>query len=842
MDFRHIRRVRNSDTSENPENDSARYVYTTLHDAYRSVVPKAVSPPIRSNSLGHKAAKGLKVAITSVDMINTFCNDNLGYIQTISAQLLSINVTSRDIENFVRAVHILVEGLEEVAIVFPFTGAAVVAFKLVMESNVKRKENNAKVLIIKAQIGYMMTALFQLKEIQDPKATDSKDVSIETRMSELMSRIERDIKTTGAACDHYSKKNALVRTLKARVYEDRLASHADIFTKHREEFQFLLSLYTALGVQSANHKLNEVTDQLKSIENKLDDVHAIFRHLDSPHERDLRNFIDERGGPDALLNNDFLLAEVLEKGEDMDESDLMGHKRRSTNLADLKADLLRELEEDLDATLQKNFDIFDRKLEMQHQQLLDAQRQQENIILTEIRAGFLHERIKHEDMREIWKEMGWKGSVKARHFVLALRDYFVEKSAKKDPANVESGNPELNNPVSDHVAPDWDPESEDDRWTHSYISVAHVQSILEAIDDDATGFITIKEVNEFTSSRPTGWTLPMWIAFWAVGWQTSIDRYKAQIYGLLEQLISLARIVHIDNRARVDEYLTDPVFNDLERLLRATKSPNCMIPDEVKLIQYVDAYTTEEERKLEDKLKSIAYELDGPATVSLVTGPGRIERFLFPLVYLILKQQVQIMYHARTHVLDGREILDMKETLIALFNVVHERVEGLVAILKQGHANLKEQLEYFAFGMFSLSYNHSSRDPKNNTILTWISHNRRAKPQYFDLSAAAPAKSVFRHDFALVVNPAAENPNTKTWHLGIRCDSCRNEIHGSRFICLTCIKEDFAENIDLFDAVILDAELALAIPKSQTVANQVEDHPPTGVISVSNVHWRCIIA
>lgn len=55
-----------------------------------------------------------------------------------------------------------------------------------------------------------------------------------------------------------------------------------------------------------------------------------------------------------------------------------------------------------------------------------------------------------------------------------------------------------------------------------------------------------------------------------------------------------------------------------------------------------------------------------------------LEKFLFPLVYLILKQQVQIMYYAQTHVLDGREILGMKETLIALFNVVHERVEGLV--------------------------------------------------------------------------------------------------------------------------------------------------------------------
>lgn len=47
---------------------------------------------------------------------------------------------------------------------------------------------------------------------------------------------------------------------------------------------------------------------------------------------------------------------------------------------------------------------------------------------------------------------------------------------------------------------------EDDSWALAYLNVAHVQSILEAIDDDGTGFVSIKEVNTFVSSRPTGWT------------------------------------------------------------------------------------------------------------------------------------------------------------------------------------------------------------------------------------------------------------------------------------------------------------------------------------------------
>jgi len=44
-----------------------------------------------------------------------------------------------------------------------------------------------------------------------------------------------------------------------------------------------------------------------------------------------------------------------------------------------------------------------------------------------------------------------------------------------------------------------------DAWAIKYIDVMWVQPILEAFDDDASGFITVAEVNHFTSSRPADW-------------------------------------------------------------------------------------------------------------------------------------------------------------------------------------------------------------------------------------------------------------------------------------------------------------------------------------------------
>jgi len=88
---------------------------------------------------------------------------------------------------------------------------------------------------------------------------------------------------------------------------------------------------------------------------------------------------------------------------------------------------------------------------------------------------------------------GWRGNVKARHFVLALRDHYLEELISDTTDALDVSTSSINSCTNP------------DGWAIKYIDVMWVQPILEAFDDDASGFITIAEVNHFTSSRPVDW-------------------------------------------------------------------------------------------------------------------------------------------------------------------------------------------------------------------------------------------------------------------------------------------------------------------------------------------------
>ena len=65
---------------------------------------------------------------------------------------------------------------------------------------------------------------------------------------------------------------------------------------------------------------------------------------------------------------------------------------------------------------------------------------------------------------------------------MALRDYYIEKSA--------GGLGSASGPGG---------------WALKYINVGRARVILEAFDDDVSGFVTVSEVNNLTQSRPRDW-------------------------------------------------------------------------------------------------------------------------------------------------------------------------------------------------------------------------------------------------------------------------------------------------------------------------------------------------
>ena len=70
-------------------------------------------------------------------------------------------------------------------------------------------------------------------------------------------------------------------------------------------------------------------------------------------------------------------------------------------------------------------------------------------------------------------------------------------------ANLESGFPEEKGNFTTG-GPDASREDDED-WALFYIDVVHLDPIVEAIDDDFSGFISIHEANRFAIARPKSW-------------------------------------------------------------------------------------------------------------------------------------------------------------------------------------------------------------------------------------------------------------------------------------------------------------------------------------------------
>ena len=116
-----------------------------------------------------------------------------------------------------------------------------------------------------------------------------------------------------------------------------------------------------------------------------------------------------------------------------------------------------------------------------------------------------------QELRQIWKEMvcllisvsftlevhaaatpqGWRRNVKARLFMTTIRDHFGEIHRQKSAA------------MATAMKKDPTLRQRTDAWALDYISVLYLQPIMEAFDDDGSGYVTVAEVNTFVDAVPS---------------------------------------------------------------------------------------------------------------------------------------------------------------------------------------------------------------------------------------------------------------------------------------------------------------------------------------------------
>ncbi|TBU41129.1 hypothetical protein BD309DRAFT_868889 [Dichomitus squalens] len=663
----------------------------------------------------------------------------MGYIGTMMSPLTAA-VGSGTMSFLQSGTNTIVDGLPEllkvlqdVAAVHPFIALAVGAFKVAIELDLKRRENDRKIVLLFLEMRDMMYALAELQNVQDGPSHLGKDgKTIQERLQGHVNLMQQDIKECANACDAYAKKKLLHKVLRALRWDDVLQIFIRRFSKRRADIEFALAVHLGVNIDIAQRKLD-------TLDAKMDVIIDYFRDTVSPEQRDLAAFVHKRGGEEAVLEDGLLLRSLCKERSATMSSSASGSgsrsrtktlRRESTmDFQAARADLL----DDPEIAIANNYETFERKFRMQQSQLADEMRRiihhQGDRVISAVTAG-PHDRIIDPDLSNIWKEMRWRGNVKARHFVLALRDYCLEKLdklRKNEQTFTDCDYPTL--------------ITEQDEWTLEYINVTRLQAIIEAFDDDASGFITVGEANAFTTARPADWSLLHWMAYWAVGWQMAMTHYVVQIDHLLDKMFAVKSHVLPANRRFVERYL-DSVWSLITELTTGFRRAEWN--DAMR--ENFQSYVVDEENRMRERLETIRYDIDAADTLILVTGPGRIEKNVFVLLYLLLQRDLEIMRLARTTVLHKDELWDSANTLEWVFQAINDRYHNLENLFKQQNHEPTQQFKVFAFEMFN--YWH---DPSSLWSFDRLREVRYGDPVFTD------ADEPSRHPPHVILNHPVEN-------------------------------------------------------------------------------------
>lgn len=138
-------------------------------------------------------------------------------------------------------------------------------------------------------------------------------------------------------------------------------------------------------------------------------------------------------------------------------------------------------------------------------------------------------------------------------------------------------------------------------------------------------------------------SLLRWLVYWAIGtafykhissialllagFQQSLDYYAEKITETLQDLHSFALVVIPPNRSIVKEYISCTELRLVDMLLASIKQACASInhSDDVYMSKFSD-YVKKQEDDLGENLEKIRFEIDSLDTVTIVTGPGRLEQ------------------------------------------------------------------------------------------------------------------------------------------------------------------------------------------------------------------------
>ncbi|TCD61202.1 hypothetical protein EIP91_008790 [Steccherinum ochraceum] len=611
-------------------------------------------------------------------------------------------VIKHKIDTFVEDSRMVMSVLDEIGKIHPFIQVAVSAFNVALNLELTRRGNDEKVLALKVQMKDMMCTLFLLKNI------DRDDSAIAERFTTRMIDVTLSIKLCAEICEAYQRQKLVYKFFSSHNWESKFADVSTQFEDHKVALQHDLAIHTNRGVATANEALVGIQADLRRL------MQMVFESFRSGEEREVSAFVASKGGPEKVLKSDVLLAELLkmQKARDgrLGKSPLpFGDERSGVD------DLRRDLTKDLGRILEENRSTFEHKFDAQQVQIervRDTVVKEGDRIINTMLSG-PHERIVNRDIYSVWKENHWKTSVKAHHLVMALHDYLAQQRVITQ------------SEALDHIRNVVKPENRDsdarkvdevaeianvsytkakDRWALEYIGVHLVRPLIEVIDEDFSSFVTISEINAFTSARPADWSLPHWIAYWTVGFESTVRWYYNRIVALQAKIWSALKDVLPANRKYTNEFnQSDAVFYYIDFILAGIQESGNIEAGQRKFSLWnrrFKSFVDHEERRLDEVLSKVCYQIDDENTLALIVGHARPEQYVLPLIFLLLRRALDLIELGSSNILDEEELSLIDTSFRTLFTAVITRMDAVEALCNLQDRNNPDQYKRLYHGMY----------------------------------------------------------------------------------------------------------------------------------------------
>ncbi|KAK7444801.1 hypothetical protein VKT23_015118 [Stygiomarasmius scandens] len=532
----------------------------------------------------------------------------------------------------------------------------------------------------------------------------------------------------------------------------RFTTWAKTFDEHKTGLRADISLEANLQVIHPQQRDRRIEE----------DFQLQLRFWETAEERDLRAFVESKSGTDqtafdTFMGQDQLMTEFVKldrklkpKGTD---SKAKGGKKPD-DFQRLVLELRKELKEDFDEILKKTQKPFEEGLAAQKDQMNSQFKE----VLSAVR-GEWYEMVKD---KYLWKQNSWKRSIKARHLVTTLRDHYIESYVPATVQELTEGDDNKTAEASSKTdkAPVLDSE---DRWTLSFITVHRIQPLIEDLDADISGFVTVHEANAFVSSPPENWSLLHRLAYSTIGFEMTLRYYYVRVANLMraltEQMDKTQRYNRMPFMKFEYNYEINLVVNRIMAGLFDTLYGDPYNYDEGSADLWItkfQEFVMGEEEVLEARLKACGYGIDDQRALDLVLGSnGRLEKKLLPLIYLLLLRAWKIS-SVKNIVLDREAFDPIIKSMTQIKDRVDERVRTLKAIFssREGQDSLMNKFSYGMYRYFIDPYGVDEEQEAPAPYYRYAVVTNFALPQYTELPELVPVVQIEE----LQTSPAAPLP------------------------------------------------------------------------------------